>query len=151
MLYNKRGNHLYYYPTTKTQHTFILPSAVDTIMPQAFARNPHLKVLNASRSLGYISNKTFEGCTALHTVDNIVSVGTIGQRAFAQCSALTKITGGENLTLIGDEAFVGCSNLKQFPFVHGMLTTMGRHAFKVFFAHRGSAEQHAHQHWRRCF
>lgn len=130
VLYNKRGNHLYYYPTTKTQHTFILPSAVDTIMPQAFARNPHLKVLNASRSLGYISNKTFEGCTALHTVDNIVSVGTIGQRAFAQCSALTKITGGENLTLIGDEAFVGCSNLKQFPFVHGMLTTMGRHAFK---------------------
>ncbi len=130
VLYSKKGKLLYYYLRSKTQESFNLPAAVDTIMPQAFASNDNLKVFTASRALRHIGNRAFEGCAALLTVDNVRYITGIGNRAFACCAALSTVNGGERLGSIGSEAFLGCSSLRQFPFAHGMLVEIGDHAFK---------------------
>lgn len=130
VLYNKRGNHLYYYLHSKSQEAFTIPNVVDTIMPQAFSQNKNLKVFTADNSLKFISNKAFEGCTALQVVDNIKYVTHIGNRAFASCTALTTFNGGERLSDIGIEAFQSCKKLRQFPFSHGMLKKIGNRAFR---------------------
>lgn len=130
VLYNKRGNLVYYYLHSKEQDSFSLPSEVDTIMPQAFAQNHNLKILTSNLNLRHISNKSFEGCTSLHTVDSMKNVTSIGFRAFAGCTALTTINGGERLSSIDKYAFHNCKKLRQFPFIHGLITTIGSHAFR---------------------
>lgn len=130
VLYNKKGKILYYYLRTKSQESFDLPLAVDTIVPQAFASNNKLKVFTANKMLRHIGNRAFEGCTALQTVDNMKYITSIGNRAFAGCIALTTFNGGERLGSIGSEAFLNCGNLREFPFCHGMLVSIGDHAFK---------------------
>lgn len=130
ILYNKKGNLLYYYLHSKSQESLVLPVVVDTIMPQAFTCNKKLKLLTASKALRNIGNSAFEGCTALQTVDNVKYITRIGNRTFAGCSALTTVNGGERLGSIGREAFLGCSKLREFPFCHGMLVSIGDHAFK---------------------
>ena len=129
-LYNRRGNHLYYYLRSNDQESFVVPNIVDTIMPQAFAKNQNLKHLTSSKVLRLIGNKALESCTSLQIVDNMNSVTVIGNQAFAGCSALTTVNGGERLNKIGNEAFLNCNKLREFPFCHGMLTKIGDRAFK---------------------
>ncbi|MBR5640214.1 MAG: leucine-rich repeat protein [Muribaculaceae bacterium] len=130
VLYNKKGNLLYYYLHSKAQESFTLPNTVDTIKSQAFAQNTKLKVLTSEKALKYISNKAFEGCTSLQVLDNMKYVTVIGNHAFAGCTALTTVNGGERLNSIGSGAFLNCNNLREFPFCHGMLTNIGTQAFK---------------------
>ena len=129
VLYNRRGSNLYYYLRSKPQESFTLPFTVDTIMPQAFAQNNNLKVLTSNTYLKYIHNRSFEGCTALESVENLKNVNYIGHHAFAGCTALANIAGGERINTIDKKAFLNCSNLKQFPFCHGLLVDIGSHAF----------------------
>ncbi len=130
ILYNYKGNKLYYYLHSKSQEEFSLPSAVDTIMPMAFAYNDKLKVFKADSHLKLIGNRAFEWSTKLHTIDKLKTVTKIGSRAFANCLALTTVNGCEQLSSIGDEAFLRCGALRQFPFCNGVITAIGSRAFK---------------------
>lgn len=129
-LYNRRGNLLYYYLRSNNQESFTVPNAVDTIIPQAFAKNQNLKFLTLNKNLRFIGNQALKSCTSLQKVDNMKYVTEIGNNAFAGCSALTTVNGGERLNIIGNEAFLNCNKLRSFPFCHGMLTNIGAHAFK---------------------
>ena len=129
VLYDSRVDKLYYYLRAKTQESFTLPITVDSIMTQAFANNKNLKVLVSNKSLKSFGNKAFENCTSLQFVDKINNVTSIKYRAFAGCTALTTVNGGERINLIGDEAFKDCSKLQHFPLCHGMLMSLGSHAF----------------------
>ena len=130
VLYNKRGTSLYYYLRSKTNEEFALNNVVDTIMPQAFAHNEHLKRVTFNAILKGMGGGAFEDCKNLQQVDNAISIETLDARAFAQCTSLTTFNGGERLIIIGDEAFLGCKKLNYMPLCHGVVQRIGDHAFK---------------------
>ena len=130
VLYNKRGSNLYYYLRSKSSEQFALPNTVDSIMPQAFAHNVHLKVVTINSSLRSVGAGAFEDCQNLLKVDNAISLELIDKRAFALCTALTTFNGGERLGTIGDEAFLNCKHLNYVPLCHGMVKIIGDYAFK---------------------
>lgn len=129
VLTNSKGNRLYYYLRSKQDAHYTLNEAIDTIMPQAFARNQHLQHLTCNSKLKVVNNEAFASCTALTLVDNAI-MNNLGNRAFAGCTALTTFLGGDKLNYIDNEAFVDCKALIYFPFMQGSVNSVGDYAFK---------------------
>lgn len=129
VLTSANGSQIYYYLRSNTANSYTLDSKVETVMPQAFARNAHLQQLVSNSKLREIGIGAFENCSKLSSVDNATSLTKINERAFKSCP-LSTFNGGDKLVEIGDEAFAGCTSLKSFPFSHGMLKNIGNQAFK---------------------
>lgn len=58
-----------------------------------------------------VGERAFFGCSALTEVTSLAKTETIGHAAFSGCSALTEITLPSTVKTIEDEAFLGCSAL----------------------------------------
>ncbi|MBR6490533.1 MAG: leucine-rich repeat protein [Muribaculaceae bacterium] len=130
ILYNKRGDKLYYYLRIKSLPYFNVPNNVETIMPGAFAGNIYLTQVTLNNMVRRLEGTSFEGCPKLQYIYHATKITYIGPRAFAGCPLLKSFNGGENLNEISDEAFLNCSSLQNFPFAHGMLKSIGDRAFK---------------------
>lgn len=130
ILFNKRGNLLYYYLHSKTNTQVVIPNTVDSIMTMAFANNVKFNKVVFNDRLRYLGVGAFENCTSLIEASNATALFSIDRKAFAGCSALKYFYGGEGLEAVGNEAFLNCSNLRHFPFGHGLLKRIDNYAFK---------------------
>ena len=130
ILYNKKGTLIYYYLHSKSNAQVIIPNAVDSIMPLAFANNVIFNKVVLSERLRYLGVGAFQNCTSLIEVNNALALVGIDRKAFAGCSALKYFYGGESLEWVGNEAFINCVGLKYFPFGHGLLKKIDNYAFK---------------------
>ena len=153
VLTNSKGNRLYYYLRSKQDEHYTLNEAIDTITPQAFARNQHLQYLTCNTKLNFIDKMAFLDCSSLITIQGGEALSTIGSKAFANCQALTHMplllsvvnsvddyafkncTSLKNevfpstLKHLGQGAFEGCTALKRVFFV-STINTLGDDAFK---------------------
>ncbi len=61
----------------------------------------------------YISDRAFEGCEGLESVEFPESLKAIGKKAFRGCCSLTSVSIPEPVEEIPDDAFFGCTALKK--------------------------------------
>ncbi|MBR4504150.1 MAG: leucine-rich repeat domain-containing protein [Candidatus Methanomethylophilaceae archaeon] len=61
----------------------------------------------------YISDKAFEGCEGLSSVEFPKSLKAIGKKAFKGCTSLRSVSIPEQVEEITDDTFLGCSSLEE--------------------------------------
>lgn len=84
------------------------------------------------KTITYIGNEVFSGCSSLTTVEINDNISSIGMSAFNGCTSLTTASISENSTLstIGDRAFNGCTSLNSFNLSNAKnLLYIGEYAF----------------------
>ena len=79
-------------------------------------------------SVTSIEDGTFQGCSALTTIEIPNSVTSIGDWAFGECYTLTSIEIPESVDSIGENAFYGCSRITSIK-IPDSVTTIGDEAF----------------------
>ena len=88
-----------------------LPASITSIGGSAFKDCLSLKSAKFEGSITKFNNgQTFQGCTALETVD-IGTPAYIGKSMFYGCTSLTSLIVPSSATYIGESAFYGCINL----------------------------------------
>ena len=109
---NTEVNTLYYYPASKTDKVYSVPSTVKTIYSYAFSNNANLEEVILPLGLQAIDSYAFYNATALKTVNIRKNVATIGDYAFYNCTALENLTfeeGGTSPLIIGDANYINLS------------------------------------------
>ena len=105
---------LYYYPLSKTETTYTVPSSVKTIYQYAFYNNQTLESIVLPRGLQSIGESAFRNCQDLATVNIPNTVVELGDYAFYNCAKLATVTfetGNDTNPLeIGNKALVHTSN-----------------------------------------
>ena len=76
-----------------------------------------------------ISDKAFNGCTALEKITLPDTLTAIGSEAFSGCTVLKEITIPDSVTEISEKTFNGCTALEKIT-LPDTLTTIGYEAFK---------------------
>ena len=105
VLFSKYGTKLHAYPPRKKsikQH-YEIPEEVDVIWHDAFKNVQNLLSLFIHKSVGFIGNDAFEGCTNLVKVEFFQHRFNDNQRVFYNCPRLEYIVSHEN----DDALFVG--------------------------------------------
>lgn len=103
---------LYYYPVSKADQLYTVPTSVKTIYRYAFYNNTQLKEIVLPEGLQSIDDCAFYNATALETVCIPKNVATIGDEAFYNCSSLSALTfeeGGSTPLVIGNPSYLGDS------------------------------------------
>ena len=84
--------------------------------------------INIPRSVTFIGNFAFAGCSSLTAINIPSSVTCIGQGAFYGCSSLTSINIPSSVTCIASWAFRDCSSLTSIN-IPSSVTRIGYNAF----------------------
>lgn len=79
-------------------------------------------------SVKSIAERTFIGCTSIHSLNIPNSVNSISRGAFMGCSNLRSVVLPQSVSVIPEEAFYGCSNLP-FIYLPESITDIGSSAF----------------------
>ena len=106
----------------------VIPDEVKVISSFAFAGCRSLFSVSMPAGLAGISDGTFQGCSALQTIEIPDSVTSIGQYAFSGCGSLTSVKIPDGVTRIEDAAFARCSSL-QTMVIPESVTSIGASAF----------------------
>ena len=105
-----------------------LPASITSIGGSAFKDCLSLKSAKFEGSITKFNNgQTFQGCTALETVD-IGTPAYIGKSMFYDCTSLSSLTVPSTVTSIGNSAFANCTALTSIEIPEGV-TTIGSSAF----------------------
>ena len=95
----------------------ILPSSVTRIGDRAFSQSnlsateqPLLTTINIPKSVTYIGEYAFAGCTKLTAIGDTSGLVTIGRNAFDSCTSLKSIYVPETVDNMGYAAFAGWTN-----------------------------------------
>ena len=151
-LYSKDMKSLLVYAPNSPETTYVLPSSVEKIYPNAFNLCNALETLDLSGwqqttlpsvfkniknlkkvilpdSLTDIPDKTFENCSALETVELPERLKTIGDSAFYNCTSLTTLNLPESIKSIGCYAFYNCSALSSALTLPASLAEIKEYAF----------------------
>ncbi len=131
VLYDKTMYTLLYYPASKTDEIFTLPTQTKEIAGGAFSASK-LKKIVLHDEITVIPESAFENCAFLEevTMNNVTS---IGNAAFKNCASLEAITIPAGVKTIGDYAFAGCTALTNegFKLASGSrLEAYGSHLFE---------------------
>ena len=137
VLYNEDVTTLYWYPSGKTDKSFVMPKTVEKVVWGAFEGCKNLKSItvnfigterNGEFSTGFASIFGDKMPTNIETVilKDIVSVPG---NTFYDCSKVKKIVLPKTVTEIGEYAFAGCSSLTSIN-VPENVKTIGDGAFK---------------------
>ncbi len=105
---------------------------VTAINDRAFSEGKVKKRIKKIRIGDYIKSigeNSFEGCTALVSIDFGSSVSTIGYSAFYGCTSLSSISIPPSVTSIGNYAFADCTVLNSIE-IGENVKTIGNKAFK---------------------
>ncbi len=128
VLFNKNKTMLICYPSGKTNTSYTVPDAVDTIYGSAFYDCISLKNIELPDSVVNMMYGAFYGCENLESIELPNGVTEIAEWTFGYCSSLGNINIPSNITSIGDFAFYNCSNITAFYF-DGNAPTIGTETF----------------------
>ena len=113
VLFNKDKTTLYYYPNSKADTTYTVPTGVREIYQAAFYGNNTLQKIILPSGVHTIGEEAFYGAMGLKEIYIPNSVTSIGDYAFYNCQNLETVTfeqGGEAPLEIGEADFVGQTN-----------------------------------------
>ncbi len=127
VLYDINGTTLLYYPNAK-QGTFAVPSGVEVLQHDAFARCSALTSVTFPSSLRTIGANAFIHCTSLRNVEIPASVTTLGTNAFEGCLHMATATIDASIKTLSAQAFYNCEALLSVALPSG-LETIGDAAF----------------------
>ena len=106
ILFSEDGSVLLRYSPNNKIKMYCVPEGVETIGEGAFAYNQYLETVILPKTLLYIADEAFYGCSIKY-IDIQEGVLEIGNNAFHN-SQLKEITLPQTLTKIGLSAFEGC-------------------------------------------
>ncbi len=95
-----------------------------------FAKDVSLTRVSLSDKLTLLPAKCFFGCKKLKKIGGLKALTRIGKQAFYECEAMKKISLPSRLQKIEAEAFNKCRSLKKVSIKSGVLTQVGKNAFK---------------------
>ena len=99
--------------------TIVIRNGVTTISDKAFERCTALSSIDIPASVTTIGEHAFSLCYSLSSIELPTSLTAICGSAFEACSGLTSITIPASVTSIGDYAFLGCTGLSAFMVDNG--------------------------------
>ncbi len=100
VIYVENKKVLYYYPTNKTNVSFVTPDETETI--KYFPTNNNLSEITLSAGIISIPENFLSNSENLTTVIFLGSVSTLPSGAFSNCNKLTNFTFPQGLNEIGD-------------------------------------------------
>lgn len=105
VIYSDYMKTLCYYPASKTDKHFVVPSTVTRIGNFSCQDNPYLETIKLPDNLQAIGTEAFMHSSALQSITIPNSVTQVGDYAFGFCSSLKKVVMSENVTEIGGWVF----------------------------------------------
>lgn len=96
----------------KTLETVVLPKTIDYLGNDAFYGCSNLVSVKTFAGLNAIGDYAFYGCSSIKAIELQEGLLSIGGSAFSQCSNLEEINLPNSVYAIGSEAFYYCSSLK---------------------------------------
>ena len=113
-----------------TSVTFGEDSKLDTIRDWTFNGCSALTSIDIPNTVTSIGKYAFQACSSMTSIEIPSGVTSIGNYAFNQCSALTNMEIPSTVTSIGRTAFQSCSGLTSVTFGEdSKLDTIGDHTF----------------------
>jgi len=130
VLFNKLKTTIVAYPIGKLETTYIIPSSVTMIGPNAFYNCSVLVFVSIPTSVTSIGDYAFWNCTHLVSVVIPANTLSIGYQSFYKCTSLSSIAfdEGSQLQTIGQSAFGYCTSLTSFT-IPSTVTSIGDYAF----------------------
>lgn len=119
-LYTKDRKTLLRYCSGKAESSFVVPSEVTVIGPNAFNDSDNLESITLSSGLKSIQINGLADCSSLQSINLPKSLQYIGDRAFNYCTAITEITIPANVQSLGVGVFGNCTGLRQAFFSEGV-------------------------------
>ena len=131
VLFTKDMSQLIFYPASKQNNYYTIPSEVTNIVGYAFYGCKYLKniLFYDDCEITNISQLAFGLCPSLEVVTIPSSITKIEMMAFYQCTSLNTVIIGDNVTEIGVSAFNGCNNLDSI-FIPSNVVSIGNSAFE---------------------
>lgn len=111
VLYSKDFTALIYYPSYKTDFTYVMPQSIIYMRSYAFDEALFLKEVKLSEQIRTIPQFAFFNCPSLQTVRLPESVTEIFSRIFFRCKNLTKVYLPSGIRKLGTDIFYQCDNL----------------------------------------
>ncbi len=115
VLFNKDKTVLYFYPSAKTDGTYVLPASVVEVSNNAFYGANNLTAVVLNDSLKRIGEFAFAECGSIGSINITKEIEFIGEGAFsnAEVSSLTEVSFDDAMALaeIGNGAFAGNYNV----------------------------------------
>ena len=111
ILFNKQKTEIIYYPGSKTEEAYSIPSSVTRIGSECFYYCMNLADVSIPNSVKELGARCFAGCENMTNVIIPDSVTLIENQAFWNCDSLMKIHVPDSVEKIGVGAFEGCANL----------------------------------------
>jgi len=120
VLFDKCQKKLIHYPVGIIDHSYTIPSSVNTIGKFAFADCINLNNITIPNGVTIIDEYSFSNCTKLKNITLPNSVTTISDYAFENCTSFTSLTVPCGVINIGDMAFSNCTSVKNIKISDGV-------------------------------
>ena len=119
VLFTKDMKTLIQYPQNKEADSYVVPDAVETISPDAFAYARKLGSISLPEGLRKIGSGAFEWCESLESISVPDGVEGIPSYAFFCCYSLGDVVLPKRLDYLGSESFCFCNRIKEFDIPPG--------------------------------
>ncbi len=119
----KEKTTIHFYPASRTETSFTIPSTIKTIPESLFLNCNNLTSMTIPAGIEVIEDNAFDSCQYLTTVtfENGSRLRYIGMNAFFYNIALSDITLPDSLTFIGDGAFAMCEKITSISIPDGII------------------------------
>jgi hypothetical protein len=144
VLYDKNKETLLYYPASKKETNYEVPSTVRDLLRLSFLNQAYLEVLILPEGITEIADNVFNEASALRFVYLPDSLVKIGFRAFADCVNLEKIFIPKSVMDMGYLVFYNCPKLTVYMELSEVPYTFDTHwgAISIVFnAERGDLDE----------
>lgn len=105
--------------------TVSLPDAMTYLGNNSFQLSTSLKEVHLGRYLEEMTWASFNGCSALTTINIPPEITYIEGKMFSGCTSLSSITIPDGVTKIGEQAFDYCTSLETIVFPNSVTTIYG--------------------------
>lgn len=129
VLYSKDGTTLIWYPSAKSNSSFVIPDIVKTVSGFAFLGAENLEEITISDNVQNLGIDTFAHCTALQQCTIPEGITTLSSCLFFGCSNLSSVQIPDTVTTIQDSVFSGCTALQQITLPE-TVTELGKCTFQ---------------------
>ena len=155
VLYDSSNDSLVRYPASRAGGAYSVRAGTVSIEAYAFEGASSLSEVTLPDTLVALGKGTFEHCTSLMSLPNLIGtlVNSIPADAFRNCTALEAIVLPTNITTIGSGAFIGCYKLTEIE-VPSEVMTIGAMAFPsetMLYSSEGSVAENYAKIWGNLF